>query len=58
MGFSFTKIYTIDFLFKRSEFNTTEIELVAIATDAKIGFKSIWKNGYKMPIATGIRIIL
>jgi hypothetical protein len=42
----------------RSEFDTTEIELVAIATDAQIGFKSRWKNGYKIPIATGMRIML
>ena len=27
--------------FRRSEFDTTEIELVAIAADAKIGFKRI-----------------
>jgi len=42
-------------LFKRKELRTTERELKAMATAAKIGFKRIPKNGYKTPAATGIK---
>jgi hypothetical protein len=41
-----------------SEFETTEILDIAIATDANIGFNNTPKNGYSTPIATGIRTIL
>lgn len=45
-------------LFKRKELATTEIEDMAMATDAKIGFIKILKNGYNAPMATGMRIML
>ena len=41
--------------FSRNEFKTTEIELNAMATAAKIGLKRIPKNGYKIPAAIGIK---
>jgi len=45
-------------VFRRREFPTTEIELAAIAKAARAGLRSSPKNGYKIPIATGIRITL
>ena len=42
----------------KSELETTEIELKAMATEAKIGFIRSPKNGYNAPMATGISIIL
>ena len=47
-----------DIFLSRSEFPTTEMELAAIANAANAGFKSQPKNGYKTPIATGIKITL
>jgi hypothetical protein len=38
----------------RNAFNNTEIDDIAIAPAANIGFNSIPKNGYKTPAATGM----
>src|SRR3989344_7000423 len=57
-GFGYlTQCYHLCFFNKR-ELETTEIELKAMATEAKIGLSNNPKNGYKTPIATGIRIML
>ena len=43
---------------KRNEFNTTDIELNAIAPPAKIGFNNNPNAGHKTPAATGINTML
>src|SRR3989344_8776800 len=50
--------YYIFAFFKSNELPTTDIELKAIAAEAKIGLSRILKGRYKIPIATGIRMIL
>ena len=49
--------YILYFL-SSNELETTDIELSAIAAEAKMGLSKMPKFGYKIPIATGIKIIL
>jgi hypothetical protein len=52
------EILTDHFLFNRRLLLRTETELNAIAMLEIIGERSIPKNGYKTPAATGMPIIL
>ena len=45
-------------LFRSKAFVTTITELDSIARAAKIEFIRMWKNGYKIPAATGMKGVL
>jgi len=45
-------------LFNNRELSTTEIELAAMAAEAKIGLSSMPQSGKSTPAATGISKIL
>src|SRR3989338_7170984 len=50
----FTLFHYILNLLSRRELETTDIELKAMAMEAKMGFSKSPKKGYKTPMATGI----